>query len=101
MDPIATNPARSPPADTARLREAARKFEAQAFAGLLAPAFATVQPGRGSFGGGAAEEQWRPMLIDAMAQAAVRGGRGIGIADAVLRELVRAQSNATPGEERR
>jgi flagellar protein FlgJ len=76
-----------------RLREAARAFEAQAFAALLKPAFATVDPSRGPFGGGQAEASWQPMLIDAIAQAATRGGRGLGLGDAILREMLRRQGD--------
>ena len=71
------------------MREAARKFEAQALGALLQPAFATVSAG--SFGGGAAEGQWRPMLVDAYAEAWSRQG-GIGLAASVLQEMLRAQS---------
>jgi peptidoglycan hydrolase FlgJ len=88
-----------------RLRQAAQAFEAQALSQLLAPAFATVDMSRSAFGGGAAESQWRPMLLDAMAGAAARSGppgaQGVGIADMVLREMLRLQSaaeNPTPSE---
>lgn len=81
----------------AKLRAAATKFEAMAIGQLLAPAFATVDPSSGGFGGGAAEAQWRPMLLDAFAQAAVKGGGGIGLAGPVLREMLRAQAGATEG----
>ena len=77
-----------------KLRQAAQAFEAQAFAQLLQPVFAAADPSRGRFGGGAAEAQWRPMLVDAMAGAASRAGRGLGIADMVLREMLRRQSTA-------
>ena len=70
------------------MREAARKFEAQALGALLQPAFATVSGG--SFGGGAAEGQWRPMLVDAYAEAWSRQG-GIGLAASVFQEMLRAQ----------
>ena len=53
-------------------------------------------------GGGAAEAQWRPMLVDAMAGAASRAGHGLGIADMVLREMLRRQSTdptTTPSTE--
>jgi len=53
-------------------------------------------------GGGAAEAQWRPMLVDAMAGAASRAGHGLGIADTVLREMLRRQSaepTTTPSTE--
>ena len=90
----------------AALRRAAQEFEAQALSQLLAPAFATVDIGRSAFGGGAAEAQWRPMLLDAMAGAAARSGRGgIGVAEAVLREVLRWQGRtagaAVEGEDAR
>ncbi|MBX6742014.1 MAG: rod-binding protein [Acetobacteraceae bacterium] len=82
----------------ARLRRAAQDFEAQALSQLLQPAFATVDMSRSAFGGGAAEAQWRPMLLDAMAGAAARSGHGIGIAEMVLREMLRWQSAGTNQE---
>jgi peptidoglycan hydrolase FlgJ len=112
MAPVSSSPvgaAAASAAPTAAMRRAAQAFEAQAFEAqafeaqvlsqLLAPAFATVDMGRSAFGGGAAEEQWRPMLLDAMAGAAARSGRGgIGVAEAVLREMLRRQGNAAaPG----
>ena len=75
----------------AKVRDAARNFETQALSQLLQPAFA----GLGAEplgGGGAAEEQWRTMLVDAVAGAAARAGHGLGIADMVLREMLRRQS---------
>ncbi|WP_149537459.1 rod-binding protein [Siccirubricoccus phaeus] len=79
-----------------RLREAARAFEAQAFAALLKPAFATADQSRGFFGGGAAEASWQPMLVDAIAERAVRGGQGLGLGDAILREMLRRQGMEIP-----
>jgi len=81
--------------DEAAMRRAARDFEAQAFALLLQPIFATADASRGRFGGGAAEAQWQPMLVEAYAGAATRAGAGLGLADAVLRELHRARAAAT------
>lgn len=80
-----------------RLRAAAEAFEAQALSALLAPIFATVRPG--AFGGGSAEGQWQPMLVDALARKAVHGGRGLGLADQVLRELLRRQAAGAEPEE--
>ena len=77
---------------TPRMRQAAQDFEAQALSQLLAPAFATVQPGRGLFGGGAAEGQWQPMLLDAMAKRIARAG-GLGLARPVLTEMLRIQAS--------
>lgn len=81
-----------------RQRRAAQEFEAQALARLLQPALAGAASARGPFGGGAAEEQWQPMLADAIAAAAVRAGQGLGLADMVLREMLRRQA-ASPSEE--
>ncbi|MCA3323515.1 MAG: rod-binding protein [Roseomonas sp.] len=79
----------------ASLRKSARDFEAQALGFLLQPMFATVDMSKSSFGGGAAEAQWRPMLVEAFAASAVRAG-GVGIADAVYRELLRNRGAQTP-----
>jgi len=76
-------------AATPKMREAARSFETQVLSQLLQPAFAGLDT---AMGGGAAEAQWRPMLVDAMAGAASRAGHGLGIADLVLREMLRRQS---------
>lgn len=73
----------------AAMRRAAQSFESQVMGLLLQPIFATVDPSRSRFGGGAAESQWRPMLVDAYAAAATRAG-GFGIADMVFRHMQRA-----------
>ncbi|MBL6454079.1 rod-binding protein [Belnapia sp. T6] len=85
----------APPA----LRRAAQAFEAQALGQMLQPLFATLPAGR--FGGGAAEAQWQPMLVNEMAAAASRAGRGLGLGDAVLREMLRWQSAGAEHGERR
>ena len=85
----------------AAMRRAARDFETQAFGLMLQPMFATVDQSRSRFGGGAAEAQWRPMLVDAFAAAAVRSGAGLGLADSVLREMMRmrgATQNPNTGD---
>lgn len=83
-------------ANDARLRETARNFEAQMLGQMLQPIFATADASRSRFGGGAGESQWRPMMVDAYAQAASRRG-GFGIADSVYRHMLRLQSApATP-----
>ncbi len=83
----------APPA----LRRAAQAFEAQALGQLLQPIFETLPKGR--FGGGAAEAQWQPMLVNEMANAASRSGHGLGLGDAVLREMLRWQSARAEKEE--
>lgn len=88
--PIATSAAptleRTPPTPAA-LRRAAMDFEAQALGALLQPMFQGLET-KAPFGGGAAEAQWRPMMVDAIAKDLARAG-GLGLADAVLRELTR------------
>jgi Rod binding domain-containing protein len=79
----------APPQAHDQMRRAAREFEAQAVAAMFQPIFAAL-PTDGPFGGGQAEAQWRPMLVDAIARELARG-RGLGIGDAVYREMLRAQ----------
>ena len=76
------------------LRQAAETFEARTLASLYAQAFATVDPSKGRFGGGAAEAQWRPVLIEGIAQTHARAG-GIGLAGHVHAEMLRAQEAQT------
>lgn len=79
----------APAASQGALRRLSQEFEAQAIAAMFQPVFAAL-PTDGPFGGGQAEAQWRPMLVDAIARDLARAG-GLGIADAVYRELLRAQ----------
>lgn len=90
--PRATVLAAAPAESHGRLRRLAQEFEAQAVAAMFQPVFAAL-PTDGPFGGGAAEAQWRPMLVEAIARDLARGG-GLGIGDAVYRELLRAQEGA-------
>ncbi len=90
--PLATRDAAALAAAPPALRRAAQAFEAQALGQMLQPIFATLHPDKTAFGGGMAEAQWQPMLVDAMAQSITKSGRGLGLADAVLREMLRWQS---------
>ena len=81
--------AATPAAGQTTLRHLAQEFEAQAIAAMFQPVFAAL-PTDGPFGGRAAEAQWRPMLVDAIARDLARAG-GLGLAAPVLRELLRAQ----------
>ena len=80
----------------APMRRAAQAFESQAFANLLRPAFDAVDPSKGRFGGGAGEAQFRSMLLDEYARRAVAAGQGLGLADPILREMLRRQGAAAP-----
>jgi Rod binding domain-containing protein len=82
-----------PPAQTAKIWQAARDFEAMAIGQLLQPMFETVDAAHAAFGGGNAEATWRPMLVDAIGkQMAARGG--IGLAVPVFNAMLQAQEKA-------
>jgi len=89
MSRIPTIPPSTAAANAPALRRAATDFEAQAIAAMFRPVFDTI-PTDGPFRGGSAEGHWRPMLVDAIARDFARQG-GLGIGDAVFRELIRAQ----------
>ncbi len=73
-----------------KMWQAAKDFEALALGEFLAPMMQTVDSGSGMFGGGAAEQTWRPMLTQAMAkQMAVAGG--LGLAMPVFQQMLRMQ----------
>ena len=82
-----TNPA------TARIWKAAQEFEAMVLGQLVGPMFATVDTSKGAFGGGAAEDAWRPMLAQEVGKHIARGG-GLGLAIPVFRQMLQAQENA-------
>jgi peptidoglycan hydrolase FlgJ len=67
----------------------AREFERMFVAEMLQPMFAGIETD-GPFGGGHAEDVFRPMLLDQYADAVAKAG-GVGIADAVLKEILRLQ----------
>ena len=67
----------------------AREFEAAFLGQMLQPMFTNIDAAS-PFGGGAAEQTFRPMLINEFANALSAKG-GVGVADAVLREMVRIQ----------
>jgi Rod binding domain-containing protein len=67
----------------------AREFERMFLSEMLRPMFEGIETD-GMFGGGAAEEVYRPLLIDRYAEQAAASG-GVGIADAVLKEILRMQ----------
>ncbi len=71
----------------------AQEFERMFIAEMLQPMFAGIETD-GPFGGGNAEEVFRPMLLDKYAEAISSAG-GIGIADSVLAELLRMQGLET------
>jgi peptidoglycan hydrolase FlgJ len=74
------------------VRRVAEEFEAIFIAQMLAPMFDGIKTD-GLGGGGMGEEMFRPLLIERYAEALSKAG-GVGIADSVVREMLRMQSAA-------
>ena len=79
-----------PPAQTAKLWQAAHDFEAMAIGQLLQPMFQTADTPPSAFGGGEGEALWRPMLVEAIGKQMAAHG-GIGLAVPVFNAMLRAQ----------
>lgn len=99
-DPIALPGAPLPSAATSSahaasqdpIRRVAEEFEAVFLAEMLEPMFEGLET-EGLGGGGMGEEIFRPLLIEHYAAALSRAG-GVGVADSIVRELVRMQQQA-------
>jgi Rod binding domain-containing protein len=94
-DPLALREVAGPrPAQTADVAEARRvgeEFEAMFLSKMLAPMFAGLRSD-GPFGGGHGETMFRSLMIDEYGKRIAKAG-GVGIADAVAREMLRLQEN--------
>lgn len=77
------------PASLAKAREVARDFEAVFLAEMLKPIFESVEVSE-TFGGGGAEEMWRSLQVAEYGKSMARKG-GIGLADAVMRQILKTQ----------
>ena len=73
-----------------KIEATAREFEAQFLGVMFQQMFAGVGEGAGLFGGGPGEAMFKSFLTDAMAKKMTDGG-GIGIANAVGREMLKLQ----------
>ena len=82
------------PAQRAQVRQAAEDFESVFLSEMLKPMFAEVGQGEGLFGGGSGEGIYRSLMVQEYGKAISAGG-GVGIADAVEREMLRMQAEAT------
>ena len=76
-----------------KMWQTAKDFEAMALAEMLGPMFNTVDSARGMFGGGSAEQTWKPMLTQQLAKQMAASG-GLGLAMPVFRQMLRMQENA-------
>jgi peptidoglycan hydrolase FlgJ len=72
-----------------RLRNTAREFEEVFLAQMLQPMLSGLTAEE-PFGGGPGEDIWQSMLVKEYGKAIVARG-GIGLADAVMREILLAQ----------
>ncbi len=72
-----------------QVRRAAEEFEAVFISQMLAPMFEGLETDE-LFGGGPGEDVYRSILVEEYGKAIARSG-GIGIADAVQREILRLQ----------
>lgn len=76
----------------ARARASAEDYEAMFLSTMMKQMFPAIDP-KNPFTGGSAEETWRGMLIDQYGKSLAKSG-GIGVADAVYREMIRIQEAA-------
>ncbi|MAH84590.1 MAG: hypothetical protein CBB68_09695 [Rhodospirillaceae bacterium TMED8] len=72
-----------------QMRETAEDFEAVFLSQMLQPMFQNIRP-ESPFGGGHGEDVWRSMQVQEYGKAITKAG-GIGIADAVMREMILMQ----------
>lgn len=79
-------------ANAAQAAKAGRDFEEMFLTQMLAPMFEGLRT-EGAFGGGFGEKMFRSLQVTEYARAIVQSG-GIGIANAVARELITLQEKA-------
>lgn len=81
-----------------KMRKLAADFEASFLAEMLRPMF-EAQNTEGLGGGGEGERMFRPMLVEQYAKGIAQNG-GIGLADMVVREMVKMQEMANGADRR-
>ncbi len=70
-------------------RKVAEDFEAVFLGQMLQPMFANIEAAE-PFGGSSTEKMWRTMQVEEYGKALAKSG-GIGLADAVFREILKTQ----------
>lgn len=75
--------------DLHRMRETAQEFEAVFISEMLRPMFENIEAAA-PFGGGPGEKIYRDMQVDEYGKAIANAG-GIGLADAVMLEMIKMQ----------
>lgn len=84
-----------PEATQHKLRQQATDFESVFLNTLFKEMFSSVKTDQSAMGGGFAEETWRGIQAERMADAVAADG-GLGIADAIYSDLIAAQLQAAP-----
>lgn len=72
-----------------QMNKLAEEFEAFFLSQALQPMFANIEP-EGAFSGGPGNDIWKSMQVDEYGKALAKNG-GIGLADAVMKQLLIAQ----------
>ncbi len=78
-----------PKADNGKVRKMAEKYEAFFLSQVLQPMFANIKAVE-PFGGGVGEDMWRSLQVDEYGKALAANG-GIGLADGIMREILKLQ----------
>lgn len=86
--------------NAAQLRKSAQAFEATALNELFEPMFDTVDMTDSEFGGGQAEQSWKPLLVQEMTKAIAAKG-GLGLAAPVYATLLHMQETQMKPKESR
>ena len=75
--------------DLEKLRKTSQEFEAVFLSQMMKPMFEGIEA-EAPFGGGNAENMYRSLMVDEYGKAIAQSG-GIGIADQVMREMIKMQ----------
>jgi flagellar protein FlgJ len=86
-------PVAAPPDRVERYRAQAQELEGVFLNTLMKEMFASIDTDQAGFGGGFAEETWRGMQAEQMADAMAQSG-GIGLADSLVADLLHHQEAA-------
>ncbi len=95
MSGARATPKVSPTANYAKMKQKAEEFESVFLSQMLQPMFQNIEVSE-PFGGGNAERQWRSMQVDELGKAFAKAG-GIGLAQSVLKEMIRMQEGKVNG----
>jgi Rod binding domain-containing protein len=79
-------------ADAAAAKKVGQQFEGVLMSQMLNDMFAGVKTD-GMFGGGAGEDMFRSLMVDEYGKQIAAQGGGLGLADAVTRELLKRQES--------